>query len=86
MITSRCVSVGVKSWTVWYTVCGCVLQTEFQEFALVATPGGVTSNTGVVRLRETTSTHSTQELHMEGVLCEEFFKMREAIYAMHSAV
>lgn len=60
---------------------GCLacLQTEFHDFVLVTGGAGV-------KVREVASTRASQTVHVEGQLSDDFFKIREAIYGMHSAV
>lgn len=62
------------------------MQADFQDRAIV-TPALPGAPGGGVRISEAASAAaSSQVLHLEGVLCDEFFKAREAIYGMHSAV
>jgi hypothetical protein len=58
-----------------------LVQTEFQERSLVTSAHPLE----VVRVKETTST-GCQTIVVEGSLSDDFFKIRDAVYSMYSAV
>jgi hypothetical protein len=57
------------------------VQTEFVDRSLVTSGNPLE----VVRVKETTST-GCQTITVEGTLSDDFFKIREAVYSMYSAV
>ncbi len=58
------------------------MQIEFQNHVLVTSGTPATA----AKIREASTSHSTQALHLEGTLNDDFFKIRDAIYSMHSVV